>query len=347
MRESRPYFRAFDGWWYIQIRVGAKRRQVKLAKGKSNRQPAHDRWHELMAHKRKPERIVATVDSDSVKAALDCFLVFVHREQAATTAAWYQNFLDSFAETIPDTLSVDALVPGHVTEWLATKPKWSKSTKSCAVRAIRRAFRWLTDEGKIRGYPLRGLKASRQKHREVVVSPETFKAILEASDESFGRLLRFIRATGCRPQEARTIEKRHVDLTLRRIVFAVSESKGQEHPRVIYLNDEAHAIIQELSRKHPTGMLFLNSRDKPWTRNAIRCRFRRLDEAVGGRFCAYHLRHTFATESLKRMDAVAVSVLMGHSDPATLLRNYQHLAQDPAYMLSLAKKATPESTPAP
>ena len=58
-------------------------------------------------------------------------------------------------------------------------------------------------------------------------------------------------------------------------------------------------------------------------------------------FCAYHLRHTYATEALKHLDPITISVLMGHSDPTTLARTYQHLAKDPVHMLAVAKRARP------
>lgn len=72
----------------------------------------------------------------------------------------------------------------------------------------------------------------------------------------------------------------------------------------------------------------------------VRCRFRRLREKVGKSFCAYHLRHTFATDALQKLDPITVASLMGHSDASTLARNYQHLAKLPEYMLEAAKKAT-------
>jgi hypothetical protein len=37
----KPYFRVFDGCWYAQLRVGAKRKQIKLVKGKKNEQEAY------------------------------------------------------------------------------------------------------------------------------------------------------------------------------------------------------------------------------------------------------------------------------------------------------------------
>jgi hypothetical protein len=36
----------------------------------------------------------------------------------------------------------------------------------------------------------------------------------------------------------------------------------------------------------------------------IRCRFRRLRDKVGGDFCVYHLRHSFATTALQSLDPI-------------------------------------------
>lgn len=54
----------------------------------------------------------------------------------------------------------------------------------------------------------------------------------------------------------------------------------------------------------------------------------------------YALRHSWATHALERgVDALTVSVLMGHRDPSTLAKVYQHLAQNPIYLLDQASKA--------
>jgi hypothetical protein len=57
---KKPYFRAFDGWWYVQLRVGGKRKQVKLVKGKENWRPAR-----AMA----PSRSVAAVTAGPAATA--------------------------------------------------------------------------------------------------------------------------------------------------------------------------------------------------------------------------------------------------------------------------------------
>ena len=39
------------------------------------------------------------------------------------------------------------------------------------------------------------------------------------------------------------------------------------------------------------------------------------------------------------MDALTVAVLMGHADPSTLAKVYQHLAHNPQHLLEQARKA--------
>jgi len=58
------------------------------------------------------------------------------------------------------------------------------------------------------------------------------------------------------------------------------------------------------------------------------------------RYCLYALRHSWATNALKRgVDALTVAILMGHEDPSTLSKVYQHLSLNPQHMLAQAKKA--------
>jgi integrase len=48
------------------------------------------------------------------------------------------------------------------------------------------------------------------------------------------------------------------------------------------------------------------------------------------RFSLYALRHAWATRALQAgVDGLTVAILMGHSDPSTLARVYQHLSLNP------------------
>ena len=119
-------------------------------------------------------------------------------------------------------------------------------------------------------------------------------------------------------------------MTLERV-----SSKGQRYNRVIYLN---RAAAKTLDRN---GGRFRNSQGKPWTANSVRCRFRTLKRKMGmPELCATNLRHSWATNTLKNgMDSTTASILMGHRDPATLIRNYQHLVRDDEYLAKAAQEA--------
>ena len=59
------------------------------------------------------------------------------------------------------------------------------------------------------------------------------------------------------------------------------------------------------------------------------------------RYSLYALRHSWATNALKRgIDPLTVALLMGHKDPSMLARVYQHLSHSPDHMRAQARKAT-------
>jgi len=62
-------------------------------------------------------------------------------------------------------------------------------------------------------------------------------------------------------------------------------------------------------------------------------------ESVPG-YSLYSLRHSWATRALQSgLDGLTVAILMGHSDPSTLARVYQHLSHEPEHLLKQARRA--------
>jgi integrase len=195
-----------------------------------------------------------------------------------------------------------------------------------------------------------------------VLSPDQFAELLtHVPDQEFRDYLLFLWNTGCRAMEIRLIEKRHYDGTT--ITLAASEAKGKKKPRVIYLNDPAREIIERLCKIHPTGALFRTVEGKQWTANSVRCRFTRTNKPGKTKrgkerkpqglaakmglpgLCATTIRHSWATNAIKAgLDTTTASLLMGHADPATCARNYQHLSSDKSYLQN-AIKALPISVP--
>jgi integrase len=57
------------------------------------------------------------------------------------------------------------------------------------------------------------------------------------------------------------------------------------------------------------------------------------------KYCLYTIRHTWMNRLLTNgVDALTVAVLAGHCDPSTLAKTYQHLSQNPSFLLSQARK---------
>ncbi len=215
----------------------------------------------------------------------------------------------------------------------------------------------------------------------------------------FKDLLRFAWLTGCRPQEAIRIESRHLDLERGWVLLPPGEAKGKKRARVIYLVDDAKAMLAPLAEVQPEGPLFRNKNGRPWTRFAVNCAFCRLQIVTGMRrmkelgvvpteeeivalipslktaaridgvirakrsaelreeakrkltykmakryadkCCLYLARHSFSTNALRKgVDPMTVSVLLGHTNGATLAKVYSHLSQHPDHLQDAAKKAT-------
>jgi integrase len=119
-------------------------------------------------------------------------------------------------------------------------------------------------------------------------------------------------------------------------------------PRVVYLTPPVVKLCQMLAARRPEGPLFLNTRGKPWTRNAVRIRFRNLRKrfpALKG-VTAYCYRHDFATQGLMNGLTIAqMQELLGHTSPA-MLSFYSHLGQQAQAMREAASTATRHRTPA-
>ena len=90
--------------------------------------------------------------------------------------------------------------------------------------------------------------------------------------------------------------------------------------------------------------VFLTSKGRPWTNNAVRCCMRRLrkkcgfDEDGQERLVAYTFRHTAATFAVANgvRDRVLAD-LMGHVQPS-MTQKYIHL--QPAHLISAIREAT-------
>ena len=325
MRKPKPWFRKSTRSWYVQI-DGV---QVPLGREK---QAAQDKYHQLMVGRRNGRSSVGRVDT-----LLDDFLEYVKHNQAVETYRLYRRYLRAFNETIPDR-RVHDLTPHDVQKWVDAH-KWNPSTRACAIRTVKRAFNWAVDQGLIQVSPIARLRKPAPLAREILISPDQWKAILALAREPLRDILTILHETGCRPEEARIVEAK--DLHGDHFILTKKDSKGGRHNRLVWLTEAAQAILTRLAEKYPVGPLLRTKRGQPWTGPQLVTACHRIAKRLNIPFCAYTLRHTWITTGLERgVDAVTMSVLAGHRDTSMVAKVYSHLAGNAAHLKASMLKAT-------
>ncbi|TWT34916.1 tyrosine-type recombinase/integrase [Blastopirellula retiformator] len=325
-RQPKPFYRKQTKSWYCS--VGG--RQIPLGK---NRDAAHTKFHELMADREQVKDELTTLYELS-----QAYLDWCEANRKPATYQLHKRYLKSFIDSVGRRMRPSQLRVHHVSKWhegLAV----GTTTQNDVVGIVQRMLNWAVEQEYLYRNPIKRMKKPKRKRRDVFYTPEQWKLIRENVPGPLGELLDFLYLTGCRPLEARTIEARHLHDDL--VIFPTDESKGEHEARVIYLVPEAKAILARLAKDRPTGILFRNTRGRPWTKNAIILQLTRVSKTVGFRVIAYGARHSFATEALTKggVDPISVAHLMGHKDPTMVSRVYSHIARNPDFLRQQALKA--------
>lgn len=356
MRIPKPYWKKSHKCWYVNL--GGK--TVKLS---ADKEEAFKLYADELARSNVKEGRTSP-QNVTVRDLLATFLDWTEKHKAAATWQWYRKYIigtcgktgkhkdGGFANFVSPRLLVRDLKPYHLENWLdARYPNADDDTKAGAITAILRAFNWAKDQGYIDASPLARVKKPARKGRgeDAYLTPQQWQQVVDRVKSNaktkeiqpFLDYLTVMRETGCRPQEIRTVEARHLDRANRRWIFAEKESKGKKEKREVLLGDAAFAICCRLADKNSTGPLFRNARGKPWTNFAVACRCKRIAKALGFPVFAYSVRHTFGTEAIiNGADVITVARLMGHRDLTMLNKVYQHVTQDREHMEAARKKAT-------
>jgi integrase len=344
MRTPKPFYRSFNDTWYVQL----GKRQIPLAKGKANEREAYRRYYDVMAEQ-PTGAMPGPLPKAKVAVVCDQFLDWCQKHNAPRTYDWYREFLQDFCEHCGK-MAVSDLKPFHVTKWLDLHPGW-KGSRRGAIIAVKRAFTWAADEGLIEANPVKKLRKPPPTSRDRILTPEErwrIAANYRAGDP-FRDFLFALQETGARPGEVAAVTAAHVDLRGGVWVFRKHKTAKRTKapkPRVVILTPAMVVLTRELVARYPEGPLFRNADGRPWTRNAIRCRFRRLREklGLGGNLVAYLYRHTFTTDALANGAGLAeVCELLGHTTTATVMRHYAHLQEKREHLRKAAVKAAGDS----
>jgi integrase len=334
VRDAKPWFRKFDGWWYFQV-SGQK---VKLAKGKYNRAEAVQQFHLLMAGTRPANPKILTAAE-----VCDLFLGHSEKEHEPDTFEWHKRYLQSFCDRVGHLKAAD-LIPFHLSAWLDAN-KW-KAARRHATVIVKRAFAWCREQGLLSTNPFESVSVPKGGKRYRVLTDDERKQILAVTrDRNFRDFLFAMRETGCRPGEVRKVTAADVDLEAGLWVLRKHKTaKKTGKPRIVYLTPAMVELCRRLIGANPEGPIFRGPRgNRPYSSNAIRTRFRRLRAKLPHLkgVVAYSYRHTYCTDALVNGVGVAqVAELMGHTSTDMVTSVYSKLSQQVAHLRDSARKAT-------
>ena len=279
------------------------------------------------------------------------FLSYVEDNNAPATYKWYSHFLLAWKNS-PGiaTLRVGELRLHHFQNWLkkAYPATSNQNTRHNAIACLKRLFNWaVNDMEYLTHNPLAKLRKPQRTHRDVCPTRDQWEEVLTHYDaaDPFTDFLTVLIDTGCRPQEMRIVEARHLDLAAQPsplIHFADGDIPGKPWGRDVKLTDRDVDILNRVALAHPQGPLFRNQDGRPWTKNALNCRFQRLKKAkLPFKVNCYAARHSLATNILDNGgSAGAVASLLGHRDPTVVLKFYgKHIDQRPEHLQGLLDKA--------
>lgn len=280
-RIPKPWFREDRQAYFVTI--GGKRHNLGPDKKEANRL-----YHELLG---RPEELVAApppvpAGPLSVGQVFEKYLEWCQQHRSPRTYEWTQKHIQRFCDRLKFARTMPArdLRPFHLVEFVDSKDTWGPNQKRGAIVALSRPFNWAAKIGYLDASPVRGVEKPQAKKRDSQLTPADFESLLAlVKDQPFLDLLTFAYEAGCRPQEARHIEARHVKLEKHRIEIPPPEAKGKRRWRVVYLSAKAAEIVIRLMKDRPEGKLFLNVDGNPWKAQAIVCRFQRLLIKLGGK----------------------------------------------------------------
>ncbi len=304
-------------------------------------------------------------DNNLVITILDRYAVYLKNQGRERTLDMFRRCCDSAVEGFGHLKYKDLKIM-HVQEWLDKMglergrsrgnrvKKWGHTMKRMAVDKLQAAFSWAVQQGMISRNIINGLarqslgirRNGASRGRDYVLPPGEHAKLLTVAKPYFADVIQFLHGTGCRPGEAYNPTARNYDRTRGAIVYRhdaeppdyvhkTARKTGKD--RVIFLTAELKEMVERLSMKYPTGLLFRNRDGRPWTNSSVYLMLRRLRTKLGlaGKMIAYSYRHTFATNWL--LDGGSIKVLadlMGNS-VAMIEKHYGHLDVDPGRMWQL------------
>jgi len=285
----------------------------------------------------------------NVQDLLDLYLTWSAANHASVNHKRIKSNIESFSKSLPPLMRLRKLLPLHLTQWIDARcPKQTKdgskpltdNTRHGYAADVLAAFNWAVKQRLIAGSPLQGFTKAPKTGRIAYLAPEQMEDLLgRIKDQEFRDFLVVTLRTGCRPGEIRVLEAQYVLLKEGVARIPKPKVKGKRKERLVPLDEVVLGILRPRMLKYPQGPLFRNLRGRPWTKDAINCRFNRLRESLPYTVSAYSMRHTFITEGQKNgiPDSVLAEIC-GHEDSSMITKYYGHARLDNTVLRDAVEK---------
>jgi integrase len=293
-------------------------------------------------------------DRNTVRTVFEKYLAHIHGKAKPATFELRQRYLCEFlAGSGRGDVAVKDFAGIYVYDFIERmrRPRWiKKANRDCrwgdgAARALisslKAAFSWAKGMKLIATDPVASLAEpeARSRGRDCILTREQHEVILANCRPALRAIVVVLENSGARPAEIINATAEAYDAHLGALVYHTetrrrkgeySHKTARRKDRVILLTGEALKIVRDLIGKHPQGLLFRNSKGRPWTRKHLVGIFRNLRKRakLPAEFCAYSYRHTFATRWLERGGSIDVLAELMGNKPETIRKHYAHLFND-------------------
>jgi integrase len=236
-----------------------------------------------------------------------------------------------------------------LSDWIEQHASWrSSSTRKAKANEVNAAFNWAVNQDRIDRNPFAHINYVESEPRPPMAD-EDLSVFADVCNKPFERALRFLRLTGCRLSEM--CELTWPDVDVDRGIAVIHRHKSRRYTqksKAFALVPEAVELLQEVRRRQSpgyAGVIFLNTRNRPWTRRTLGQQLRRLKIQHKLRTAAtlHGIRHCWGTQAVKNGAPIKlVSMQLGHSSVAVTERFYLHLANEMDAIRQAARFALPD-----
>jgi integrase len=324
-----------------------------LARGKHNKSAAEDELLRLR-HQRSLQDGKSYPDL-TVLQLIDLFLDAIKAEKTGYTYSDYSRWLHEFALAHGHRKARDItklMVLQFKNTWATREYKPGKiykpKTVNHALIGLRRCWNWAIDNDLVPPpSPFAKLELLYAEGRQRLATPEEFQALLRhASDVHFKHVLLAMRYTPARPGDLRSLTYKMIDWD--RHLWIIPRHKSSRtakkpKPRIIPVPPVVEAMLRyRLRRFGRTERVFTNRRGRPWKRDGLVLRMRRVRERAGiqpdekGEHLVMHTnRHTYLTEAARNGATGPQLQLLGGWTSLDMADRYVHLAEKDTYEAGL------------